>query len=345
MGLLGTMSAVGTALGPTLGGLLIAGPGWPAIFIINVPLATLAMLLSYYFLPADRPSSVAAVKPRFDHVGTLILALTLTAYSLAATLGRGSFDVMNVTLLIAALIGAILFVLAELRSSSPIIPIAMLRSRGLSSGLVMSALVTTVVMATLVVGPFYLSGVLSLDAVGVGLVMSCGPIVAALAGVPAGRLADRFGTQRVTVAGLLGMITGSSMLAIMPASFGTGGYIVPLVALTAGYGLFQAANNTAVMSDISPDRRGVISGMLTMSRNLGLITGAAVMAAVFAASSGMTGVTTTSAEAVTRGMRVTFTLAAFLIVIALAIAVANRVLSFGHRSYAHWWTRFRVQSF
>src|SRR5215208_2255058 len=55
MGLLGTMSAVGTALGPSLGGALIAGLSWRAIFLVNVPLGVLTFLLAYRALPADRP--------------------------------------------------------------------------------------------------------------------------------------------------------------------------------------------------------------------------------------------------------------------------------------------------
>src|SRR6185369_1645194 len=56
MGLLGTMSAIGTTLGPSLGGLLIAGFGWRAIFLVNVPLGLLTLLLAYRYLPADRPA-------------------------------------------------------------------------------------------------------------------------------------------------------------------------------------------------------------------------------------------------------------------------------------------------
>ena len=54
MGLLGTMSAIGTALGPSLGGLLIAGFGWRAIFLVNVPLGVAALFLAHRHLPADR---------------------------------------------------------------------------------------------------------------------------------------------------------------------------------------------------------------------------------------------------------------------------------------------------
>ena len=325
MGLLGAMSAIGTALGPSLGGILIAGFGWPAIFFINVPLGVLTLFLAYRYLPADQRETKAN-RTGFDHAGTLLLALTLAAYALAMTAsqhnGHSSFGLLNVGLLLAAAVGACLFVLAESRAASPLIRLAMFRNPVLGAGFAMSTLVTTVVMATLVVGPFYLSGALLLDAARVGLVMSSGPIVAALTGVPAGRFVDRFGAQRMSIVGLLGMATGSSILPLLPTSFGVPGYVTPLVLITAGYALFQAANNTAVMTNSRPEQRGVISGILSLSRNLGLITGASLMGTVFALGSATTGILAASPGAVAAGMRITFAVAAALIVVALAIAVA-----------------------
>jgi EmrB/QacA subfamily drug resistance transporter len=317
MGLLGTTSAIGTALGPSLGGVLIARLGWPSIFFISVPIGMVTLLLAYRHLPADRPRTTS--RTGFDHVGTLLLALTLAAYALAVTTGRGSFGAINVLLLCAAIAGLALFALVETKAASPLIRPAMFRNRTLSAGFAMSTLVTTVVMATLVVGPFYLAGALALDAARVGLVMSCGPIVAALTGVPAGRSVDRFGAFRTTMAGLIAMAAGAASMAMIPMTFGAAGYIIPLVTITAGYALFQAANNTAVMADVEADQRGVVSGMLNLSRNLGLITGASVMGAVFALGSRTNDIMTARPEAVVAGMRITFTVAAGLIVVALAI--------------------------
>ncbi len=177
----------------------------------------------------------------------------------------------------------------------------------------MSVLVSTVMMATLVVGPFYLSRALGLRAALVGAVLSAGPLVAALTGVPAGRMVDRYGAQQLTMVGLGGIAGGSLALSIMPARFGVGGYIGAIIVMTAGYALFQAANNTAVMKEIRPDQRGVVSGMLSLSRNLGLITGASVMGAVFALASATTDIATARPEAIANGMRVTFVVAAILI--------------------------------
>jgi EmrB/QacA subfamily drug resistance transporter len=326
MGLLGTMSAIGTALGPSLGGVLIDGLSWRAIFLVNVPLGILTFLLALRYLPVDRRGPKTD-RAGFDHVGTLLLALTLAAYALAMTMGRGSFGPLNMALLLAAVFGVGLFVLAETRAASPLIRLAMFRDPVLSASLAMSALVSTVMMATLVVGPFYLSRAFGLDAVLVGLVLSVGPIAAALAGVPAGRIADRFGAQRMTIVGLIGIAAGSFTLSMMPVAFGLPGYIAPLVVITVGYALFQTANNTAVMTDIRPDQRGVISGMLNLSRNLGLITGASVMGTVFALGSAATNIMTARPEAVAAGMRITFAVAAVLIVVALAIASVSHALS------------------
>lgn len=323
MGLLGTMSAIGTALGPTLGGTLIAGFGWPALFLVNLPLGILTLALAYRHLPADK-NHLTFAPVSFDVFGTVLLVFTLAAYALAMTLGHGNFGQLNVILLLMALVGLGLFVLVELKSESPLIQMANFRVPALGAGFAMSALVTTVVMATLVVGPFYLSGSLGLDPAGVGFVMSSGPLVAALTGAPAGRYVDRFGAFRVGIYGLLGMLVGTSLLVLIPAGYGIAGYVAPLVVITGGYAMFQAANNTAVMANVQANQRGVISGLLNLSRNLGLITGASLMGAVFAMGAGTSKFSAATPESVLSGMRITFAVAAGLIAMALTILFASR---------------------
>jgi MFS family permease len=323
MGLLGTMSALGTALGPSLGGLLIGSFGWRAIFLITVPLGLLTLLLALRYLPEDRPSARPAA---FDPMGTLILALTLGAYALAMTLGRGHFGMLNVALMLTAGIGIGLFIGVEARVAAPLVQVAMFRDAQLSGSLIMNLLVTTVLMSTLVVGPFYLAQALGLSAVGVGLVLSVGPLVAALTGVPAGYIADRFGARRMTLVGLVAVALGCFLLSILPSSLGIGGYLAPLVVITLGYAVFQTANNTTVMAEVQADQRGVVSGLLNLSRNLGLITGASVMGAVFAMASATADITTAHPEAIAWGLRVTFSVALGLIGLAGLIALGSRTL-------------------
>jgi hypothetical protein len=120
------------------------------------------------------------------------------------------------------------------------------------------------------------------------------------------------------------MAASSLILLAMPAEFGVVGYVLPLAALTAGYAMFQAANNTAVMIQVRSGQRGVISGLLSLSRNVGLITGASVMGAVFAAAAGAADIASGPPEAIGGGMRTTFAVAAGLIVAALFVAYRSQ---------------------
>ncbi|WOS65352.1 MFS transporter [Sinorhizobium fredii] len=322
MGLLGTMSAIGTALGPSLGGALIAGFGWQAIFLVMVPAGLLALFLAHRALPAGHPAS-RPTRSGFDLAGTLLLAATLGTYALSMTIGRGAFGMTNLMLLLMAIVGMCLFLFVESRAASPLVRLSMLREPVLRSGLATSMLVATVMMTTLVVGPFYLSRGLGLSAALVGLVMSAGPVVSALAGVPAGRFVDRFGARRMAVAALGIMATGCLALSLVPEPFGVAGYVMPLVTLTTGYALFQVANTTGVMKDARPEQRGTVSGLLNLSRNLGLITGASVMGAIFSFAAASEAAAAGSAAAAA-GMRATFAVATVLVVFAAAIAAANR---------------------
>lgn len=323
MGLLGTMSAVGTALGPALGGVLLAGPGWRAVFLVMAPLGLANLALARRHLPADdRPAGRAG--PGLDGPGLLLLALTLSAYSLAVTVGGGATPT-TAALVLAAALGAVLFVRVEARAAAPLVPLATLRRPVISASLTMNALVGTVMMTTLVVGPFYLSRTVGLGAGLVGAAMAVGPVISALTGLPAGRLVDRRGAPAMLTAGLAAMAAGCLGLATLTATHTAAGYLVAMAVLTPGYQVFLAANNTAVMMDARADQRGVISGLLSLFRNLGLVTGAAVMGALFAMATPLGGtaadVTTAGPQAVATGTQVTFAVATGLILVAVAVSV------------------------
>jgi len=313
MGLLATMSATGTTLGPSLGGVLMAHVGWQAIFLLNVPLGLLNAWLVYRYLPADR---AAGPRMAFDYVGSVMLVLTLAAYALAMTL-----EGFTVPLLLVSLCGAGLFIVVEMKAKSPLIRLSLFSDARLSSSLTLTLLVTTVMMTTLVVGPFYLHRGLGLSSTMVGVALSIGPLLSAMSGVPAGRLVDRFGARRIVPGALLGMAGGCSLLAILPMSMGLPAYVLPIMVIAVGYALFQAANNTGLMAGVSQDQRGVVSAMLGLARNLGLITGAAVMGAVFALAAGDP--TQAPATNIASGLHITFGVASALMLTALIISRAE----------------------
>lgn len=260
MGMLGTISALGTALGPVLGGVLIAVNGWQSIFGLQFILAGIAIILAWVLLPND-------------------------------------------------------YIRKQIPAPSSLQP-----DQNLTPNLMVNLLVAAVMMTTLVIGPFYLSLGLSLDQIQVGLIMGIGPVVAILSGIPSGRLVDRWGSRYIVTIGLIFLIIGSLMFAILPKLMGLSGYILPIIILTSGYQLFQAANNTMTLADVPKARQGVVSGLLSLSRNMGLIIGASVMGAIFSFAVGTNQLNQATASAIIDGMQFTFICAGALMVVGLLIS-------------------------
>ncbi|MGE8531374.1 MAG: MFS transporter [Acinetobacter guillouiae] len=263
MGMLGTISALGTALGPVLGGFLIALSGWQSIFGLQFVLAGIAIILAWVLLPND------CIRKQIP---------TLSSWQ---------------------------------------------PDQNITPNLMVNLLVAAVMMSTLVIGPFYLSLGLSLDQIQVGLIMGIGPVVAILSGIPSGRLVDCWGSRYIVTIGLIFLIIGSFMLAIVPKLMGISGYILPIIILTSGYQLFQAANNTMTLADVPKARQGVVSGLLSLSRNMGLIIGASVMGAIFSFGVGTNQFNQATALEIIDGMQFTFLCAGALMIVGLLISCVS----------------------
>lgn len=263
MGMLGTISALGTALGPVLGGFLIALSGWQSIFGLQFILASIAIILAWVLLPND------CIRKQIP---------TLSSWQ---------------------------------------------PDQNITPNLMVNLLVAAVMMTTLVIGPFYLSLGLSLNQIQVGLIMGIGPVVAILSGIPSGRLVDCWGSRYIVTIGLIFLIIGSFMLAIVPKLMGLSGYIFPIIILTLGYQLFQAANNTMTLADVPKARQGMVSGLLSLSRNMGLIIGASVMGAIFSFGVGTIQFNQATALAIIDGMQFTFLCAGALMIVGLLISCVS----------------------
>ncbi|QFT97668.1 Multidrug resistance protein stp [Roseovarius sp. THAF8] len=323
MGLLGMTSAAGTALGPSLGGGLLSWSDWRMAFWLLAALGTATLILAVTALPRNPATRVASIK-ELDLPGTFVLAIALSAYALATSGDAAGILIQPMMLFAVALIGVALFVIVETRVSSPLVPLRLLRDRTTCIGFVMNMTVGTVMMSTLVVGPFFLAFSLGLNVALVGLVLAVGPAVSALSGVPAGRLTDRVGASRVILIGLLQAVFGLLCLAFLPLFFGVGGYVVALVVLTPAFQLFLAANNTLVMVGSDKKQRGRLSGLLGLSRNLGLMTGASAIPALFVGFLGTGNVAEASARDVAHAFSLTFVVAASLAMVTLSLAIYGR---------------------
>ncbi|MBX8826380.1 MFS transporter [Ochrobactrum sp. SFR4] len=321
LGLLGSMSAIGTALGPALGGVLIAVFGWRSAFLLLAISGFILLVPAIKAIPASPPNHITSRS--LDLSGAALLAIMLFLYAVITTGNKNGLNWDMAVTIPAVLFVLIIFVDVESRSSSPLVPLSLLRNPVISASLITNLLISSVMMAMLVVGPFFLSFGLLLREATTGLVVAVGPVVAALAGIPAGRITDRFGIRRALVCGLAVMSIALICMALLPVRFGTTGYILSLIMLTPCFQLFLAANNTAIMLTAPEDQRGILSGLLALSRNLGLMTGASVMTTIFITALGQEELVHATVKSVGFAFTVTLLTAAGLALLSLIITLIS----------------------
>jgi MFS family permease len=245
LGLQGSMTYLGLTTGPFLGGWLADTFSWHAVFFINVPIGILAVWLSWRVIPKDANNA--------HHEGLII----------------GSIILLGV------------FVWIERRAPAPMLDLNLFQSRLFNSSTLSPILNYICVYSVLFLMPFYLIQGRNLSAAQAGLILTAQPVVMALMAPLAGTLSDRFGSQMPTTLGMLVLAGGLFLLSrLTPASPFTH-VILGLAVSGLGTGLFVAPNNSALMGAAPRNRQGIASGVLALSRNVGMVLGIGLAGAIF----------------------------------------------------------------
>lgn len=279
LGVSGGIVSVGLAFGPAIGGLLIGLAGWRSVFLVNVPIGVAAAFLVGRHVP-DLPP--ARRGQRFDATGAGIMLVALACYSLAMTFGQdGGFGRLSIQLLfVIAAAGAVALFLVERRVAQPMIDPSMFRNILFTLNLLMGFLVF-VSIAGVIIFPFFLELVKGYHTAQVGLIMMVVPVAMGILSPIAGSLSDRFGSRGISLIGLIVVIGGCLSISTLQKDVSALGYVVRMIPLGMGLGIFQSPNNSAIMGAVPRERLGVASGLLALSRTLGQSTGVPLMGALF----------------------------------------------------------------
>ncbi len=277
--------AVALSTGPVLGGALTDVLGWQSIFYINVPIGAAGIALALRYIPADRHKPAVPM----DIPGSVMIFAALFMLLLALDQLSAGIDALTFVLLTAGgLMIAAFFIVFEKRTKHPILNLKLFRIRVFSASLSAATLnyMAQYVMVFLV--PFYLQTVRLYTPAVSGLLYMPMPLAALLTAPLAGIAADRADTRLLSSAGMGIMAAGLFLLSRLQTDT-PNGYIVMAMAVTGlGSGLFQTPNNSAVMSSVPADSRGVASGMLATARNVGMVMGVGLSSALFALFAGNT---------------------------------------------------------
>jgi EmrB/QacA subfamily drug resistance transporter len=278
MGIWGGLAGLGGTLGVIAGGVLVDSLGWEWVFFVNVPIAVALVAITPSVV---RESRVISEGPRtFDAAGAVlgtagVLALIFGVIR-AEPLGWSSFEVIGS--LVASVVLLAAFVAAEARSSDPLVPLRLFRSRGLSTATGALALNGAAFLAMFFLTAIFLQQVRGLSALKTGvefLPMGFAAIVAAVGITP---LVARFGTRPVSIGGSLVSAIG---LWLLSGAGATGSYATDLLPglLLFGAGIMGVAvpNQIAAIVDVRHDEAGAASGVVTSGYQVGGVLGLAVI--------------------------------------------------------------------
>ncbi|WP_022918764.1 MDR family MFS transporter [Ruania albidiflava] len=284
MGAMGAVFAVSSVAGPLLGGWFTEGPGWRWAFWINLPLGALAITAVSIFL--HLPARRTGTRPRLDYLGMALLAGATTALVLASTWGGSTYDWASPQILglIAAFVvlGAV-FVWAESRASSPVIPLTLFRERNFVLTATASLAVGVMMFGTIGYMPTYLQMVTGVDATEAGLLMI--PMMGGLlvASVVSGQMVSRSGRYKAFP------LTGSVVMAIGLVLISTLTVETSLVVLCAyiclfglGIGMSMQILTLIVQNTFPNAIVGTATAANNYFRQVGATLGSAVVGSVFA---------------------------------------------------------------
>lgn len=314
LGMIGSVVAIGTIVGPAIGGLLLHYFGWPSIFWLNVPFSVAAALGAFFLLErrvperkGDRPIDVVGAVYFMISVAALMQWMNgLNRYAFLDSPSLAAFGLFAVFFA--------LYIVRSVRVAEPLIHLALFRIRTFAVGNTTGLVSYILIAVPQIVLPFYLHIVHELTSDRVGLVIAAQAAAMILASPISGWMTDRLGTRTPSLIGLALAAFALLWLAAIgqdtPVSIATAG----LAFFGVGMAFFQAPNNVAVLESVPKEQTGLTGGIIATVRNLGRVLGVALASLLFERAGGGL-----SAATAIRGVRVTMLTAFGLALFALLL--------------------------
>ncbi|KXC06454.1 MDR family MFS transporter [Microbacterium hominis] len=294
MGLFGAVMALATIGGPLLGGVITDAWGWRWNFFVSLPVAVVALVLvqATLHVPA-RPKK----KTTIDYLGIVLLSAAVSLLLVWVTnagttktgdwwdLGNNDWWSLTTVLMVGgAILAAILFVIVELRSREPLVPLTLFRNRTFTLSVIASIATGIAMFGASVFLSQYMQlarGATPTEA-GLMTIPMIGGLLVASVGV--GTLVTRYGTWKpYLIVGAVLLIAGSSLLSTI--HYDTDFFLVSVYMFLLGAGVGMTMQNLVlvVQNTTRPEEIGVASSGVTFFRSLGGTIGVSVMGAALAA--------------------------------------------------------------
>lgn len=269
------MFGIGSALGPSVFGLLVERFGWSAVFSFRAPIAAAAFALAWTL-----PRPVPGEPERFDAAGGALLALALSFMLLALNRLR-SPGLETVVFSVLAVGGFVLFYRQERRVPKPIVNFNLFHSVDFAVINVSNALVNLSAFSIMLLAPFYLARIQGLSLPAAGLVLAASPVGIIIAAPMAARMARDFRPRLIALVGTALSAAGLFGISLSRDVPNIAVLVLSMVVQGVGLGLFQVAYFDIVTATIPLRDRGVAGALGMATRSIGTVSGATVLMLVF----------------------------------------------------------------
>lgn len=276
--------AVGTAIGPVLGGVIISYLSWPWLFYINIPLGGLAIVFSFISLGRDYETENG-----FDWMGAVSSVAALGLMVVAVDqIGRWESH-MLIYCAVASVVFFTLFFTAQARSKHPLLPLDIFLSRQYTFA-VLSSVSMFVAQGMALVGlPFVLQQTYNYSVLESAFIFTPWPVAVVICAPIAGRLSNHFNPTQISTVGVMIFCIGLGLLALLPELATVNDFLWRVAICGVGYGLFLPPNNKEMFVNVAANRTVTASGVLSTARTIGQSIGAALVAMVITLLNGISG--------------------------------------------------------
>lgn len=274
LGISATFLALGTMLGPPLGGFIVSHLKWNYIFLINVPIGITAIIIGMKMIPGKLNEK----KEEIDFLGAVIFGASVIFLFYALITGE-TIGYDNNIIVVAFIIGVILFsifIFVEKRIKYPLIDLALFKNSLFSVGILCTFICYMAFNSNNIIQPFYLENVLKMTPGYAGIVMMISPVIITVIAPFSGHLSDKIGSEPLTFIGLILMGIGMSLMATLNENSSVRVLIIYISLIAIGNALFLSPNNSLVMSSAPDDKLGIAGSINAFVRNLGQSSGVAI---------------------------------------------------------------------
>lgn len=284
LGSVGAVVALGSLAGPAVGGFLIQHWGWQSVFWVNIPVCLLGILRGVQIIPRFNP--IAKIRMDIAGAGYFLLGSFLFLFALNEGPSKGWTSPLLLAAFALCVVFFMLFLRREKISKTPFIGLSIFNIKAISYGYVVAVLGFMAIFTNAVLLPFYLTDIMHLNPVQIGLLLLPFPAALAVASPVSGVLSEKYSARFITTAGLGFVLCGALLFAFIGDNPSYAYIVLAQLVMGTGSGTFQVPNNNTVISAAPKNKLGIVSSVNALARNAGMIMGISLSVAVYAAVQG-----------------------------------------------------------